>query len=466
MAARTPTSLVEELLSLGAGDGDRIHRVNVRSLDEWPARLKGFAGAGSTTTVLVEPESAESVASILRWARRRDVRVQALGSGSNVVGAVAPDADVLVSLGRLRGIVELDLESFTVTVRAGTGGAELEDDLNARGLTLGHYPQSLRISSVGGWIATRATGTYSALYGGIERLLVGAEVVLPTGEIVSVGPRPRASGGMDLLGLLCGAEGSLGIVTGASLAVSRLLPERRVCAAFPSLAEGVVAQRELVHAGVPLGLVRLYNASESQVVCRPGSLGDDECLLVATTRAAEALLDAAETAAGAILASAGGRTLQPSAADPWFARRYAGRGFMAERNDADGVAFDTIEVGLPWRTAAACAAELERVLAPLSDPVHLHFSHVYPTGVCLYAMVHVKAPSDEAARGLWGTAWSSTLDVVARHAGTLAHHHGIGAARAGRYRRTPEGRLHGLVAHALDPDAVLTAPLLRGSVDA
>jgi alkyldihydroxyacetonephosphate synthase len=136
---------------------------------------------------------------------------------------------------------------------------------------------------------------------------------------------------------------------------------------------------------------------------------------------------------------------------------------MAERNGDDGVAFDTIEVGLPWRSAAACATELERVLAPVSDPVHLHFSHVYPTGVCLYAMIHVNAPSDAVAQDLWATAWTSTLDVVARHGGSLAHHHGIGAARAARYRRTPEGRLHLLVADALDPDGVLAAPLLRGA---
>ena len=185
-----------------------------------------------------------------------------------------------------------------------------------------------------------------------------------------------------------------------------------------------------------------------------------------TTRAAEALLDAAEETVEAIIASAGGRALAPSAADPWFARRYAGHRFMAERNDAVGVVFDTIEVGLPWRTAAACAAELERVLAPVSDPIHLHFSHVYPTGVCLYAILHVSAPSDEAARTSWSTAWISTLDVVERHGGTLAHHHGIGAARADRYRRTPEGRLHKLIASAIDADGVLAAPLLQGGADA
>ena len=462
MTAGPSAPFVEELLSLGVGGGDRIYRDDARALDEWPARLKGFAGAASTSAVVVEAESAEDVAAIVRWARRRGAHVQAMGSGSNVVGAVAPDADVLVSLARLRGIVELDLESHMVTVRAGTEGGELEDSLNERGLTLGHYPQSLRVSSVGGWIATRATGTYSALYGGIERLLVGVEVVLPTGEIVCVGPRPRASGGMDLLAMLCGSEGSFGIVTAASFAVGRLLPERRVCAAFPSLAGGVAAQRELVHAGVPLGLVRLYNASESRIVSQPGSLREGDCLLVATTRVAEALLDVAEATVGGILTSAGGRALDPSAADPWFARRYAGHRFMAERNSGDGVAFDTIEVGLPWRSAAACAGELERVLAPVSDPVHLHFSHVYPTGVCLYAMIHISAPSDAAVRDLWGTAWSSTLDTVARHGGTLAHHHGIGAARATRYRRTPEGRLHALVASALDPDGVLVAPLLSG----
>jgi alkyldihydroxyacetonephosphate synthase len=465
MRAGASAQVVEELLALRPRTG-RIHEGAHRPLDEWPARLKGFTGVdGAGRPAVVEPDDAEGVAAIVRWARDRRVRVQALGSGSNVVGAVSPDADVLVSLARLRGIRELDLDSHTVTVGAGTEGAELEDHLTRNGLTLGHYPQSLRVSSVGGWIATRATGTYSALYGGIERLLVGVEVVLPTGEIVAVGPRPRPSGGFDLTGFLCGAEGTLGIVTAASLAVSRLLPERRVCAAFPSLAAGLAAERELVHAGIPIGLVRLYNAAESQVAAEGGSLRDGECLLVLTTRATGPLLDAAEAAAAGVLADAGGRPLPPSAADPWFRRRYAGPGFMAERNRGDGVVFDTIEVGLPWRTAAACADELERTLATVSDPVHLHFSHVYPTGVCLYAMVHIDAGSEDTARGRWETAWSSTLDAVARHGGTLSHHHGIGAARAARYRRTPEGRLHALLAGALDPGGLMAGPLLVGGAD-
>jgi len=464
MTAVAAAQIIEDLLALGEDVG-AIHHARPRPIDEWPARLKGFTRADAARVpVVMEPESAEGVASILRWAASRDARVQALGSGSNVVGAVSPDVDVLVSLGRMTGIVELDRQSYTVTVRAGTEGSELEEHLNAHGLTLGHYPQSLRVSSVGGWIATRATGTYSARYGGIERLLVGAQVVLPSGEVVSVGPRPRASGGMDLLALLCGAEGSLGIVTAATLAVGPLLTERRVCAAYASLAAGLAAERELVHSGLPLGLVRLYNASESRAAAASGSLREGECLLVVTMRAAEALLDAADATARALLEAAGGRPLLSSAADPWFARRYAGPGFMADRNAGAGEVFDTIEVGLPWRTAAACADDLEQVLSTVSEPVHLHFSHVYGTGVCLYAMLHIAASSDQAARGLWETAWSSTLDVVARHGGTLAHHHGIGAGRAARYGRTPEGRLHARIARALDPGNVIAAPLL-GDLD-
>ena len=109
MTVGSSTPLLKELDSLIAANG--IRKADVSSLDQWPARLKGFAGADSATAVVVEPESTEAVASILRWARRSGARVQALGSGSNVVGAVAADAGVLVSLTRLRGIVELDLDS-------------------------------------------------------------------------------------------------------------------------------------------------------------------------------------------------------------------------------------------------------------------------------------------------------------------------------------------------------------------
>ena len=179
-----------------------------------------------------------------------------------------------------------------------------------------------------------------------------------------------------------------------------------------------------------------------------------------TTLGAAPVADAGADVAAEAIAAAGGRPLTESAADPWFATRYAGFGFMAERNLDPTRIFDTIEVALPWSTAAACAAQLEASLGELSRPLYLHFSHVYATGVCLYAILFVEGDDAGLAHARWTAAWSTALDVVAGHGGTLAHHHGIGALRAERYRRTPEAELHRRIAAACDPRGVLAAPLI------
>ena len=455
------TGPASELAALEALDADALRPRGEHQLDEWPARLQRVVPGPAPAPLVVAPADAEAVAAIVRWAGASGRRVQALGRGSNVVGAIDAGADVLISLERMTAI-DIDRANGTVQAGAGVDGRRLEAALRDAGLTLGHYPQSLHVSTLGGWIAMRATGTYSAAYGGIEQLLVGAEYVDPRGEIVTIPHRPRAAGGVDLLGLLCGSEGTLGIVTRATLAVGSVAAERIRCAAVPTLAAGLDIQRELVHSRVPLGLARLYNHAETAHVSRPGTARDDECLLVVTTLGPDTVAAAAAGCVETTVAAHGGRLLDEDAASPWFAHRYAEPRFMHDRNQDPRRIFDTIEVALPWTSAAACAEQLEAGLGELSDPLYLHFSHVYRTGVCLYAILHI---AGDDAHDRWRAAWSSALDTVAAHGGTLAHHHGIGAQRAARYRQSPAGRLHRRIAGALDPQRVLAGPLLRAEED-
>ncbi len=458
------TGPASELAALTELDADALLPRGQHQLDEWPARLQHVVPGPVSAPVVVAPADAGAVAAIVRWAGATGRRVQALGRGSNVIGAIDAGADVLISLERMAAI-DIDRADGTVQVGAGIDGERLEAALRDAGLTLGHYPQSLNVSTVGGWIAMRATGTYSAAYGGIEQLLVGAEYVDPRGEIVTIPQRPRAAGGVDLLGLLCGSEGTLGIVTRATLAVGAAPAERVRCAAVPTLAVGLDIQRELVHSRVPLGLVRLYNRAETAHVSRPGSARDDECLLVVTTLGPDSVATAAAGCVEATVAAHGGRLLDEDAAAPWFAHRYAEPRFMRDRNQDPRRIFDTIEVALPWASAAACAEQLDVGLGELSDPLYLHFSHVYRTGACLYAILFVEGDDAAQAHERWRAAWSFALDTVAAHGGTLAHHHGIGAQRAARYRQSPAGRLHRRIAEALDPQRVLAGPLLHGEHD-
>ncbi len=183
---------------------------------------------------------------------------------------------------------------------------------------------------------------------------------------------------------------------------------------------------------------------------------------MARTTGPSELRDAEAEAVAALLVRRGGTLLPEEAAAPWFARRFAADGLMERANAEPGRMFDTIEVSLPWRSAAACADELERALDGPCEPFHLHASHAYTSGVCLYLMLHVRARDDAAAVATMREVWATALGIVERHGGAIGHHHGIGTVRGGAYRASGEGALHARLRDALDPRHVLRAPLLDG----
>jgi alkyldihydroxyacetonephosphate synthase len=457
--------VIEELIaatSLGAGDV-LVPGPARYGRDLWPIGLKLGFDVGDAPPVVL-PRDTAAVSEVVAWASSRGARVLPRGAGTNVVGAIAGEPDLILSLERLAGIRELDAVSQLVVVGAGTLGGALERALNDAGLTLGHYPQSLEISTVGGWLSTRATGTYSARYGGIEALVRGLTMVLPGGEVVEIPPRVRAAGGLDLVSLACGAEGTLGVITEVALTVRRLMSEHVVCGGFPSLAAGLEAQREVIQQEVGVGLLRLYNEAESRAVVASNLAWRPGCLLIANVVCREQLVGPQVEAVREITRACGGTELPPHAGDGWFARRYRAAGLMEQENAPAGRGFDTIDASVPWSSALACALELEQAFEGVSSPFFLHFSHAYTSGVGLYMMLHVERESDEAVVESLRAAWQSGLGIVARHGGTMGHHHGIGTIRSAAYRMSSEGRLHSRIKAALDEPGTFVSSLLATDV--
>ncbi|MCP5071373.1 MAG: FAD-binding oxidoreductase, partial [bacterium] len=233
-----------------------------RRFDYWVlSHLRDWRGEPMERPGVVAcPESAADVQTIVRLAGETGTSLVPFGLGSGVCGGIQPDPSViLVDLGKMNRVREIDETNLLASFDAGLNGLEAEEAVAARGLTIGHWPQSIAISTVGGWVSTRAAGQFSTGYGNIEDIIYSIEAVLPNGDLVELGKAPRAAAGPDLRHLLLGAEGTMGIVTGVTLALRRQ-PEDRVYAAYytPSLAAGFEVQRNIVQAGWLPPVMRQY----------------------------------------------------------------------------------------------------------------------------------------------------------------------------------------------------------------
>jgi alkyldihydroxyacetonephosphate synthase len=244
---------------------ERLRHARGQSLPDWIAlrsgRIVNFPDG------LAYPASDEDVRTLLEYARQTGVKVIPYGGGTSVVGHINPqpgDGPVLtMDLSRLHRLLDLDETSHLATFEAGVTGPEIEAQLNARGFTLGHFPQSFEYSTLGGWIATRSSGQQSYHYGRIEQLFAGGHVETPVGEL-DLPVHPASAAGPDLKQIILGSEGRMGVLTRATVRI-RPLPE---CESFYGIffhdwAEGMVAVREIVQAGIGVSMLRLSNAAET-----------------------------------------------------------------------------------------------------------------------------------------------------------------------------------------------------------
>ena len=405
--------------------------------DWWPLTL-GWAIAGEVPArpgVIARPTEAGQVAELLRLCNAELVPVTAAGGRSGVCGASIPVfGGVALDLTAMSGIVDVDDESLLVTVRPGTFGDVFEDELRARhSLTVGHWPQSMQLSTVGGWLACRSAGQYSTRYGKIEDMVAGLEVILADGTVVRTGGRaPRAAVGPDLTSVFVGSEGTLGVITEASLRVHPLpRAEQRTAWGFESFDAGLDACRRILRRGATPAVLRLYDQTETARTFKVETnalivLDEGEHASVETTLAA-VNAECAKTP--------GVHRLEAGLVAHW----------LDHRNDVDalpalvsrGIVLDTIEVAAKWsvlprlyREAVAALMELDGMMAASA-----HQSHAYTDGACLYFTWAARMPEGtpiggSAQQDTYRRAWDAVTSVTLSLGGALSHHHGVGLNRS------------------------------------
>ena len=380
--------------------------------------------------VVVQPETPSEVQTIVRIASETRTPLVPFGLGSGVCGGIKPDPSViLVDLGLMNRVREIDEVNLLASFDAGKQGLEAEEAVAEHGLTIGHWPQSIAISTVGGWVSTRAAGQFSTAYGNIEDIVYSIEVVLPNGDLVQLGKAPRAAAGPDLRHLIMGAEGTMGIVTGVTLALRRQ-PEERAYSAYytPSLSAGFEAQRSIVQADWLPPVMRQYDAPEVARNFKDYTSNDSGLLLMVhegpSTRVA------AELEAVDALARSAGLTPAPTEIGPHW---------MKERNHVPSwrqlfereLIADTIEVSAPWtriealyEDAIASLRELDAVIVASA-----HSSHVYRTGINLYFTFVARHEDSADMEGTYLDCWRRVMEATRRQGGGVAHHHGAGRLR-------------------------------------
>ena len=408
---------------------------------------------------VVRPRDSSDVQAVVRYASERRMTIVPWGLGSGVCGGIEPDqSQILIDMSAMDRIVSIDEENLLLTVEAGVNGLVAEEAVAERGMTIGHWPQSIAISSVGGWVSTRASGQFSTAYGNIEDIVYTIEMVLPSGELVTLGKAPRAASGPDLRHLAMGAEGTHGIVTSVTLSLRRQPDMRRFSAWYcEDMASGFRAQREIVQQDWRPPVMRQYDASE---VARlfPDYVQDDSCLILLVHEGPAARVDAEVTAVESIMATLGLSAADASAAEGWMSHRNN----VPEWRDLleQGLIADTIEVSGTWSQINAIYEGVVEALKTVPDCVNAsaHSSHVYRSGINLY-FTFACMPADAGDMGdRYTESWDRALNATAQAGGGIAHHHGSGRLRRD-YLHHDLGEtgldLLRTIKHAIDPQGIL-----------
>lgn len=234
--------------------------------DLWPRRfLERREELPVTLPAMVYwPRNDDEVAAVVLQARVDRRAIVPFGAGSGVCAGVSPGSrSWVVDLKRLDRIVELDPDRRTVTVEAGIIGDRLEEFLNSRGFTLGHFPSSIYCSTVGGWVATRSAGQLSSRYGKIEDMTLAVWGVDGRGERIHAAVDDMATG-PGLVQMLVGSEGALCLITRMKLRIVPLATHRFVRGvSFPTLQQGLAAMRNVMASGQSPSVLRLYDPLDS-----------------------------------------------------------------------------------------------------------------------------------------------------------------------------------------------------------
>ncbi|MCC7010033.1 MAG: FAD-binding oxidoreductase [Acidobacteria bacterium] len=413
---------------------------------------------------VVFPASVAEISGVLALAHAHRIPVVPWGGGSGTQGGALPiHHGIVVDVKRLNRILEINERSLYVTAQAGVNGTELEWALNERGLTLPHYPASANCATLGGYLAPRGSGTISTKYGKAEDLVMSLEAVLPDGRVIRTPPVPNHASGPDFMRLFLGSEGTFGIITEATMRVTKL-PEVRLFRAilFKDVATGLEAGRRMMVDRLDPLVIRMYDPhSTASLVKRVLGYELSGAYMIVGFDGWREIAAAQEARAMAICDELGGRDLGREPGERWWNHRYdfyyppLSLHLPAMYGTVETVAtFDRIEAIYHAKKAA-----IEEGFGHLGVEYIAHFSHWFPWGASLYDRFVLRAaPADpREARALHDRLWDAAVETSLRHGGMINEHHGVGL-KLSRFMRAQYGAAWPLleaIKQTIDPHGIM-----------
>ena len=361
------------------------------------------------------------------------VSIPRTGGSGVCMGLETPKHSVVIDLSEMNKIIEINEENLTVTTEAGVPLQTLEETLNAKGYTTGHFPQSLPMAQMGGLVATRSIGQFSTLYGGIEDMLVGVEGVLPTGELTYIKNIPRKSTGPDLRHIWLGSEGAFGVITEVTVKIFKK-PESRVMQAFAikDFHDGLRVIQELLQDGWKPAVTRLHDAVEAKASYEP-FIEEGESVLLFISEGPIGYAELEGKMVNEVATKYNARPLGSKPLEVWLVHRndicdhldiYAKQGAVA---DTCEIAAMWSDIGKIYNEVIARATKEVPYLVQMSG----HSSHSYQQGTNIYFMFGAMCePTIEGAQKMYDLLFGIILETTLKYNGTICHHHGVGRYRS------------------------------------
>jgi alkyldihydroxyacetonephosphate synthase len=451
--SNVPTSRLEDHPLIKTDPETRVRHARGQSLPDWLDMHSG--NVDTFPDGVAFPESTEQVRELLAYARENNLVVIPYGGGTSVVGHINPVKSsrpiLTIDMGKMSSLLSIDTESQLATFGAGTPGPVVEETLKEHGYTLGHFPQSWELSTLGGWVASRSSGQQSLHYGRIENMFAGGIIETMNGTM-TIPTIPASSAGPDIREMILGSEGRIGIITEVTVRIAPVPEEEKFQVIFfPSWQIGINAARELIQQRVALSMVRLSNPLETTSLLYMGAgsdssgvvalekslsekgIGEGKVMMTFGVTGSARHCETAYQLAIDHCAALGGFVDQSGLGENWARGRFRAP-YLRDPLGAEGYIVDTMETAVDWSKVSEAADNIEEAIRTALDDegervhAYTHLSHVYGQGSSIYTTYLFRiGESYELGKNRWMKLKKAGADQIVAHGGTISHQHGVGS---------------------------------------